>query len=170
MANTKLKLVRRGFFISAIVAFSLMVVSGVFILITKTTNPVLYDDIYIRNYTQKETLKSIDKKAFPGDQTKYEVRIYSILYETVKYSIKVEPKTRSEHDKYLYISILDRKGKSLVNNTLDQIYNSNISIESEIKSHGSDRLTFSYTISSDLTTPFNFDFNVNFYAEGKVVY
>lgn len=168
--NNEVRLVRRGFFIALIVAFSLMVASGIFILITKTTKPILYDDIYIRNYTQHETLRNIDKKAYPGEQTKYEVRIYSILYESVKYSVKIEPKTRSEYDKYLYVSILDRKGKSLVNNTLEQIYKDGIYISNTITSHGKDCLTFSYTISPELTTSFNFDFNVNFYAEGKVVY
>lgn len=167
----KIEKARVVFFCGAIISCVMMLDVGTLIAITKFVNgKPIFDQIDITQFEQDIQLQNIEQQAGPGDQISYEVKIVSHLIEDVKYSIVFKDRQVKEYDKYFYVSVTDDNGTALMNNTLDQIFTQNISINNAIlKPFGEQRVKFTYTISNNLRGDFDFNFNVYIHAEGKVL-
>ncbi|MCQ2815438.1 MAG: hypothetical protein MJ227_04135 [Bacilli bacterium] len=170
---TKVQILRRIFFIGAILASVTLIASSVFTLLSymKKEDNKIYDQIGVNDDYQSTKMNLAHDTIFPGESKTYEVKITSQLVERVKYSIVFENHVSSKYDSYFYVSVNSDGDLPYINNTLDQIFDRNYGIYNKVlDSYETKVFTFTFSVLKGLSTEAEFNFDVVFKAEGKIIY
>lgn len=166
-----LNLFKKILFIISIVCAAVFTLSGCYLLVTYLTREKtgVLDKILIQNVDQSNTLSIANESMFPGDSKSFALQIESQLVENVNYELSFVDHQVTSDDKFFYVSISDDNGEFIVNNTLDQIFNDNISIKRGLKSYEKETLYFTFSISSILNNEdFEYVFSILFKANGRM--
>lgn len=167
---TKVHLIKRISFIICLVCAGLLVFSGCYILMLRLTDNKnnFENKILVNNDEFQSEMVLANEAIFPGESKTFDLVLESKLVENVHYTLSFEDHIVNELDKYFYITLTNNKKESLINNTLDEVFNDKIVIESMLSSYEVQKLSFTFSVSPRLTTSANFDFSILFKAFGRL--
>lgn len=159
----------RVFFITALVISGVFIFSGIFVAVTTLTNPnEIKKQITLSMYDQQETFNPIEKSLLPGESLSFDLSVKSNLLERVKYDVTFSNHNVNDIDQYFYVSITNDKKENLINNTLDQIFIYDISIQGILDSNESAVFHVTFSLSSFFSASGSYDFNMNVNALGRI--